>query len=153
MNKKDVLSIVGGVVVLVLIIIILGIGFGIWKVGQYQKGVSVLTDKTGYANGDSLKVKIENRLGEKICFSSCYPYYFEKKISESMWKSYSYSDCEAINLVENCINPKEVKAFELVLPTLEKTSHRLAIPVCIECNPQEPFRQEQWFYSDEFTVN
>jgi len=145
MANKNPLKIVVGVVILILILIILGLGFS-------QKQVNVLTDKIEYANGDTLKVKVANNLNESICFSSCYPYYFERKETMAEWRSYDYSTCPTENLNEKCLEPKQIKAFELVLPLLQKGAHRIAIPACVGCNIQEEFKQDKWFYSNEFTI-
>lgn len=110
----------------------------------------VITDKNEYNKGGGLKVKIENNLEESICFSSCYPYYFEKKIVR--WKTYPYIECPFDDLVEVCISPKQVKAFELIVPSLEEGNHRLAIPACIGCNLNQLFESDSWFYSNSFVV-
>lgn len=150
MDKKEPLKIIIEIVILVLIIIILGIGFSFWKIGRHQKSVSVATNQKEYVIGDTLKIKIKNNLEKNICFSSCYPYYFEKKNTETEWMGYNYPNCPNDNLNETCIGSKQIKAFEFILPALEKGVHRIAIPICVGCKMQEAFRDDQWFYSNEF---
>ncbi len=145
-EKKDFLIIIAGLGLLALIIILAVIG------GSWEKEVSVITDQNLYEIGAALKVKIENDSGEKICFSSCYPYYFEKKDEE--WIGYDYEACPHDNLVEKCIGPEDIKAFELNIPPppLKKGVHRLVIPACIGCSFNETFKESQRFYSNEFIV-
>lgn len=146
MKKKEFLIIGAGLVALAIIIII-----GILVPKKVPGEVKVITDKKEYKMGDALKIKIENNLREKICFSSCFPYYWEKKQGEE-WKGYPYVDCPTPNLVEKCSDPKQIKTFELTVPFIETGTHRLAIPICIECNLQEAFKGSQWFYSNDFIV-
>lgn len=114
--------------------------------------VKISTEKTEYQTGEALRVKIVNDLNKEICFSSCFPYYLERE-NEEGWKNYLYNDgCESGDLVERCVNPKEIKAFELVLPTLKEGTHRLAVPACLGCAIQETFKKDQWFYSNPFIV-
>ena len=139
-----------GMLVLLLIIVVFAIGYRVWWVDN-QKTIWVSTDNSEYTAGQNLKVKIKNNFEEeKICFSSCYPYYFEKK--NGKWESYNYSDCEIEDKIEKCLNPKETKAFELVLPDLKGGTLRLAIPICKGCNVFETFQANQWLYSNEFTI-
>lgn len=140
--KKRFLIVFIGLIVLVVIIFIVVFSL-------FQK-VNVITDKKEYQPGDNLRVKIKNNLGKNICLSSCYPYYFEKK--EEGWESYPYGDCPDTNLVENCINPRQTKAFETVIPSITTGLYRLALPACLGCNLQEKFREDEWFYSREFII-
>ena len=145
MEKKKFLIIGVGITILVIIILI--------ALLLPQKGsVNIITDKTEYKLGDILKVKIENNSGKTICFSSCYPYIFERKNGE--WESYHYVDCLDKDVTKICVGPKKIKAFELSVPFLliEKESHRLAIPACIGCNFNEEFRENQKLYSNDFII-
>ncbi len=142
--KREFLIIGTGIAVLAIIILI---AFLLPSEGQ----VSVITDKSEYEASKVLKVKIENDSRKSICFSSCYPYYLEKK-KEGKWKDYSYADCLTDNLVEKCISPGEVKAFELTLPLIDAVSHRLAIPACVGCSINEMFEEDERFYSNEFII-
>ena len=72
MEKKKFLIIGAGIAVLVIIALIVLL--------FPQKGlVNVITDKSEYQLGGILKIKIENNSRKTVCFSSCYPYLFEKK--------------------------------------------------------------------------
>jgi len=145
MEKKNFLIIGAGLIALAVIILV-----AVLTSSKVPEEVNVITEKTEYKTGDVIKVKIENNLKENICFSSCYPYYLEKKDGE--WKSYNYMDCPNSDLVKDCIDSRQVKAFELTAFSLKEGLHRLAISVCIGCNLEEVFREDQKFYSNEFIV-
>lgn len=144
MKKKEFLIIGVGIVALVAIILIAFLIFS-------NNNIKVITDKSEYEAGQALKVKIENNSRKNVCFSSCYPYFLEKK-KEEKWEEYLYSKCLTDNLVEICVNPKEVKAFELTLFSMDGGFHRLAIPACVGCNVSEIFQEDKRFYSNEFIV-
>lgn len=145
MNKKDILVILAGLILLGLIIL------AVFLIPpEVSEEVNVITDAKEYGIGDVLKVKIENNLKENICFSSCYPYNIEKKNGE--WNSYSYEDCVGSNLNENCIDSRQVKAFEFIIPSIYAGSHRLVVSACIGCNVDEMFKQGQKFYSNDFLI-
>jgi len=145
MNKKDILIILAGLVLLGIIILA---AFLIPP--NVSEEVNIITDAEEYRVGDVLKVKIENNLRENICFSSCYPYNIEKENGE--WSSYHYENCLNNNLNENCIGPRKIKAFELVIPSIGAGSHRLGISACIGCSADEAFEQGQKFYSNNFLI-
>lgn len=117
-----------------------------------SSGLEITTEMEGYDKEDLLKVKIVNKTDKDICFSSCYPYYLEREKEEG-WKSYSYSNCSDENLAVACIVSKDVKAFELVLPPTIEGSHRLAIPICYDCDEGDNFEAQKKFYSNEFIIN
>lgn len=145
MEKKKFLIIGTGITILVIIILI--------ALLLPRKGlVNIITDKNEYALGAILRVKVENNSRESICFSSCYPYIFERK--DGGWESYRYEDCPKEDLVETCVSPKQIKAFEITISSLlmEKGSHRLAIPTCIGCNFNDMFREDQKLYSNDFII-
>jgi len=144
MKKEDFLIILVGMSILVLVILL-----SIF-IPRNVESVNVLTDNENYDIGDSLKVKIENKTENNICFSSCYPYYFEKK--ESAWNNYRYQKCLKDDIVENCVRPNEVKAFEVKIPSLEKGTHRMVIPLCTECDLNNSFNENERFYSNEFII-
>ncbi len=145
MNKKDILIILTGLIVLGLIILA-----AFLIPSNVSEEVNIITDAKEYRIGDVLKVKIENNLKENICFSSCYPYNIEKKNEE--WDSYRYEDCLNSNLNENCIDSREIKAFEFVIPSIDTGFHRLGISACIGCNVDEIFKQGQKLYSNDFLI-
>ncbi len=144
MNKKDFLIILAGLIVLGLIVL------ASFLVPQVPEEVNIITDANEYGMGDMLKVKIENNLKKSICFSSCYPYNIEKKNGE--WNGYSYGDCSNSNLNENCIDSRQVKAFEFTIPFIEAGAHRLGVSACIGCNVNQTFREDQKFYSNDFLI-
>jgi len=152
MKKKSIL------IILLIIIAILVIGCLAWKGYKASKGqggqaeLSISTYQQEYNANENPKIKIENKSAESICFSSCYPYYLDKKDGTS--KSYTYSSCPHEDVVENCINPDQVKAFELILDHMgaEKGLHRIAVPACVGCALNQNFRQDKFFYSNEFVI-
>ena len=148
MNKrnKNILMLIGGITALVLILIISSLVPRRTLVGKTK----IITDRNEYKTGDILKVEIKNGLKTGICFSSCYPYYFEKK--DGTWKSFQYMTCPKEDLVEKCADSRQVKAFELSLSNVNKGIYRLAIPTCVGCNLQDKFRKDKWFYSNEFIL-
>ena len=146
MEKKNFLVIGAGLIALAAIILV-----AVLTLPKVPEEVNVITEKTEYKIGDIIKVKIENNLKKNICFSSCYPYYLEKKGEE--WKSYNYIDCPNSDLVKDCIDSRQVKAFELTVSSLEEGLHRITISACIGCNLEEVFREDQKFYSNEFIIN
>lgn len=122
-----------------------------WKGYQMEKGgVLITTDKTEYEAGGTLKVKIKNNFGKQICFSSCYPYLLESK--NENWESYKYAECQEFNGNGHCLRAGDLKAFELTLPGIIKDPQRLAIPICLSCKNEDPFREDKRFYSNEFLI-
>lgn len=148
MKNKKLIFIISAVLAILVVIVLVGIySFEMNKPGE----INVKTEKTAYQTGEALKVKIENNLRKNICFSSCYPYYFEKK--DGKWISYHYDSCPNSNLAENCLKPKQVKAFEIIIPSInEEGIHRLALPACLGCNLEEKFREDKWLYSNDFVI-
>ncbi len=148
MNKrnKDILILAVGLIALFLIIMV----SSLISPKTSVKEAKITTDKNEYPIEAVLKVKIENDLKTDICFSSCYPYYFERK--DEAGKNYQYINCPDEDLAEECTNSSQIKAFELTVPPIEKGVYRLAIPACVGCNLYDKFRKDQWFYSNEFTI-
>lgn len=149
MKKEDFLIIGAGLVILALIILISFILPSGSKEEPLEE-VKIIIDNGSYNVGDSLKIKIENNLREEICFSSCYPYYFEKKNGD--WTDYNYVPCPDGNTNEYCIDSKGVKAFELVIPEVKEGTHRIALSACLGCNFNESFEEDKRFYSNPFTI-
>jgi len=145
MKKKKFLIIGAGITVLVIIVLIA-------LLFPEEGLVNVITDKNEYELGGILKIKIENNSRKTICFSSCYPYLFERKNGE--WEGYHYIKCLSEDIAKICISPKDIKAFELSVPLfpIKEGSHRLAIPACIGCDRNERFEENQKFYSNDFII-
>lgn len=140
-------------IILIIILILVIVGGLVWKGYKIKKGeATIATYKTEYLEGENPKMKIENNSREKICFSSCYPYYLEN--NNGGFKSYKYGSCPKDDIVENCIEPGQAKVFELLLDKIkiEKGTHRIAVPACIGCIFQEEFRKDKFFYSNEFII-
>jgi hypothetical protein len=154
MNKKLLITIL----IAIILFGILGIaGWLAWRNYLRQK-VNILTDKTEYQQGESLKVNIKNNLIKNICFSSCYPYYLEREKSEPssptrIWEIYLYSECDQEDLNEKCIEPGKTKVFEInLLEYIEVGFHRIALPVCAGCKVGEKFKESKRFYSNKFLI-
>lgn len=144
------------IIILLVILIILIIAGLTWQGYILNKeGASVVTSKTEYNQEENPKVTITNNSKEKICFSSCYPYHLERNSGGNEgFKSYQYGSCSKKDVADICIEPNEVKAFELILDGLitEKGLHRIAVPACISCALQENFKKDEWLYSNEFVI-
>ena len=139
------------VIILIAISVILIVGLLAWRGYKIKKEEATITTyKTEYLKGENPKVKITNNLRERICFSSCYPYYLES--NNGGFKAYKYGSCPKDNVVETCIKSGQIKAFELILDKVEtkKGIYRIAVPACIGCALQENFREDMFFYSNEF---
>jgi len=147
---KKIIGVSIGVLVLIIIIVFVLFMVPRGEKKEEKSGVGVSPEKLQYKIGESLKVRIENNSEEKLCFSSCYPYYFERK--NGKWQAYEYSDCPEQNLVKSCIGAEAIKAFEIILPEIKQGIHRLAVPVCVECQNEKVFNEEKWLYSNEFDI-
>lgn len=146
MNKSDFLIIIAGLIILSIIITLSFIVPRNTETGS----VKINTDNGDYSIGDKLRIKIENNLEEKICFSSCYPYYFEK--NEGSWNNYRYEECFEEDIINDCVDPDDIKAFELEIPTIKTGIHRIALPACIGCGFKDLFNENNRFYSNDFII-
>ncbi len=134
-----------------LIVLILVLGMSKENSVSEEIDVKVVTDKEEYVGGkDILKVKIENISQERICFSSCIPFYLKKK--DDGYKGFDYNECSREDIAEKCIDPAEVKAFAIDLPSEVRGEYLLAIPACVGCNIRQIFREDQKIYSNEFVI-
>lgn len=150
MKKEDFLIIGTGLIILTAIIIASFLLPSKTPEQEKSEDIEIITDYGIYKIGGSLKVKIENNLDKDVCFSSCYPYYFEKKNED--WENYNYQNCPDSDSAQYCVSAKQVKAFELIIPAVEEGVHRLAISACLACNYSELFKEEQKFYSNTFII-
>lgn len=152
MEKKDILLIVFGIIILAAIVAAAYLIPSEQPRGEWTelKGVKILTDKGEYSPGEPLRVKIENNSEERVCFSSCYPYYIQRK--NGKWENYRYADCPKEDVVDNCVDPESKKAFELNLPSISEGPHRLAVGACLNCELKELFKKEENFFSNRFFV-
>lgn len=141
MNKKNLI-----ILLVVLVILIVSFGTLFWK----RQKVEIITDSRIYENSEKMKLKIKNLSLKNICFSSCYPYYLEKK--NGQWQSYHYESCPKTDLSEKCLKRFEVKAFEISLPESQQGLYRILVPACLDCQEGEVFQEAEKFYSNEFTI-
>jgi len=144
-------------VILIIIVLVLITGCVAWKGYQIKKGKErgasiISTYQTEYAEGENPRIKINNNTDKTICFSSCYPYYLEKDDGSS--QAYNYGSCPYADVAQPCMKPGDVKAFEILLDKMkiDKGTHRIAVPACVDCALQESFRRDEWFYSNEFVI-
>lgn len=150
MKKKNfLLVILGGILLMIIVLFSLP---ALRFTDAEKEGISVLTEKVKYFPEEDLRVKVDNQRDEVLCFSSCYPYYLQKKNSKNEWDTFSYVACQKEDIVTQCIEPKKSKTFETVLPYLANGVYRLAISACLGCNINDKFEEEKKFYSNEFIV-
>ncbi len=141
------------ILMVIALAVIFSIGLALmygWKSPITLKIATAITDKKSYSTQDSISVEIKNNLSKGFCFSSCYPYYFEKKTTG--WKGINYSECQEKNVADNCVDAKKVKAFQISSPGLDAGIYRLAISVCLGCSVSQAFKEDRWIYSNEFMV-
>lgn len=137
--------------IIIIIAIIAVLAFSIAYFKFFVDRIPVVLEKQEYRAGEDGKVKIANNSGGKICFSSCYPFYFEKEAGGE-WKAENYSGCKKEDLAEKCLDQNSIKAFQFVFPGLESGQYRLAIPVCDSCNEGDKFIRSKWIYSNNFKI-
>ena len=148
LGKKELIFLVVGFLILL-------IGLAGWFYG-WKKQVSIDTQKTEYAKDESLlRLNIKSYTPIKICFSSCYPYYIQKK--DGVWKDYPLAKCEEQNVATDCVDFFGTIGRGIELSQwrdfLESDFHRLALPACIGCNAGDPFKADKTFYSNEFKID
>jgi hypothetical protein len=146
MKNKKLLQII----IITAIIVLFAISIIYFKITAGKTGV--VMDKTGYKVDEEGRVKITNSFSEIICFSSCYPFYFEKE-NNGIWESIAYNSCETEDFAEKCLESRKVKAFKFTFPGLEAGNYRLAIPVCDNCKEGDKFSSSKWIYSNAFIIN
>ena len=134
------------IIILITILLILG---WVW----YNNQVIVKTDRTEYQKQEPLRVVIRNNSEDSLCFSSCYPYYLEKK--DEGWRSYEYGICQEADVVETCIDSKDSKTFGIPLNaySIKSGIYRIAIPACINCEIGKIFQEDKKFHSNRFDIS
>ena len=106
--------------------------FSSWLIWKLQTtNVLVFTDRAEYEKRKNLIVAIQNNFQENICFSSCYPYFLEKKKGYWEWDGYRYGVCDKEDINTSCIESNQVKAFEIELSWARTGLNRLVIPVVL----------------------
>jgi hypothetical protein len=138
-------------VLIAVTVILIAAGFffllsALWS----TSAIIVSTDKQEYGKQDVLKIAVKNDSGESVCFSSCYPYLFEKKNGE--WSLYDYSECQKSDVNVFCLPGHQSKFFEIDLPAIASGIHRLGLPVCLNCKSQDNFREDEMLHSNEFSI-
>lgn len=143
-NKKLLL------IILITAIIVLFASSFIYFKFSASKTIAVM-DKAEYKANEDGRIKIRNGFSGKICFSSCYPFYFDKENSGT-WQSVKYDRCSKDDLAEKCVDINRIKAFKFVFPDLEAGNYRLAIPVCNNCSENDKFISNEWIYTNTFKI-
>ncbi len=137
------------IIIIVFIVLVLLVAFFL-NSSRVPGEVVIITDKTGYALGETLIMNINNNLAENICFSPCSLGLLEKK--NAQWETYLYEECKKADECLEIIEPRQVRAFEFDISMIEFGLHRIVMPACINCRPGDDFREDQIFYSNEFTI-
>ena len=139
-----------------MLVIILALIFSIgltliygWK--SPLKTGTALTDKAEYGLQEPIKVEIKNNTGGAICFSSCYPYYVERK-NNADWKRDDYPGCAEKDVAKSCVGSRQTKAFQISDAGLAAGTYRLAISVCLRCSESQDFKIGRWVYSNAFII-
>lgn len=148
-------------IIVIIILIVLALIIAIYAsnmkpkvsepINETQAESAAIIEKDSYSMEENGRVKITNKTEGKICFSSCFPYYLEVKKGEE-FESYSYLNCDTPDVVEKCLDPLGSETFEFSFALLEEGIHRLAIPLCLDCNEGEDFKEEQRLYTNEFNL-
>lgn len=148
--KKNLIILIG----FILLIIAIGMIFSLEKNKSEKNSLVAITHRNEYQMEEKIIVNIENKFKKRVCFSSCAPYTLENK--ENNWKDYfDPSYCTESNINKFCLEPLQVKAYEIDLravPDLKKGIHRIGLSVCIDCKGNESFREDKRFYSNEFSI-
>jgi len=114
-------------------------------------GVLIRMDRPAYQPGEKARVTVVNRLwNSEVCFSSCYPYFYQKK--NGVWREYLYRDCNFEDKIVKCVKPFQKKVFQTTVPSIVEGEYRISVPVCAGCNLGTVFREENRFYSEIFRV-
>lgn len=134
-----------------VLILVAGAGFLLGRKSG-QSVISVDLAQQNYEKGEQVELTIRNNTSEQICFSSCFPYYLQRRKNDK-WVTYDYPSCSDEDLSTSCISPSQVKKFRL---TLEKyvraNSHRFAIPIFKGGEKGEKFEETERIYSEPFEV-
>jgi hypothetical protein len=112
--------------------------------------VVLMTDKFEYVEGENPKIKISNNTEETVCFSSCYPFYLERKDEE--WARYKYDICDKEDRASYCIEAKGNKTFEVLTPYAEPGIHRIQVSACLSCEIGQNFVIGENYYSNDFKI-
>lgn len=136
--------------ILITLIVVLIIAFLGYLYFKSIPEVVLITDRFEYIEGESPKVTISNNTEETICFSSCYPFYLERKNDE--WVSYRYNKCKKEDVATYCINKGEKKTFEISAPYAEPGVHRIHVSACLGCIAGQKFYTDKEYYSNDFKI-
>lgn len=116
-----------------------------------NREVVIEVEREAYSVGDPMRVVVKNGLlNSEICFSSCYPYFFQKK--NDLWEEYSYHNCDFEDKIVKCVKPLRRKVFQTSVPNILNGTYRISVPVCENCSLGTVFSEEDRFYSNEFEI-
>jgi len=140
-----------GIIIIILVLLILVLIFAfLLKTSQSQE-VIITTDKTEYGLNEVLTITVKNNLTDSICLSPCSLGLLEKK--NGQWEIYDYEECKKPDECLERIEPKQAKSFEFDIYATEPGLHRMVLPSCINCQLGDDFREDERFYSNEFTIS
>lgn len=122
-----------------------------WGQRSIQPEVAVELSRQIYNEGEEITVTVRNNSFKQICFSSCYPYYLQKK--DGGWQSYDYSQCPEEDLNIPCLDSNEEKTFQFNLQQkIQQGPHRVAIPINKDGTQGESFEEDFKAYSEPFEI-
>jgi len=134
-----------------LVLIVIGATAFYFGRSSNQDDLSVKLSKQIYSRGEGVTVTVRNNSLQQVCFSSCFPYYLQKKDGE--WQSYGYPECPEEDVNIPCLSAGEKKTLRFALEKEIKTGlHRIAIPINKGGEKGESFEEEKRIYSDPFDV-
>jgi len=135
----------------ILALLLIGVVAFYWGQRSKQGDISTRLSKQIYNRGEEVRLTIRNNTFQQACFSSCYPYYLQKKNEE--WSFYNYPNCPDQDSNLPCISPGEKKTFSFDLEKkIESGIHRIAIPINKKGKKGEEFAEDKKVYSDPFDV-
>jgi hypothetical protein len=135
------------IIVLIALFVVLFLGY------LYLRStpeIALVTDKFEYIEGEYPKIKISNNTEETVCFSSCYPFYLERKDGE--WVRYEYDKCREEEKANYCIEAGGSKTFEILTPYAEPGIHRVHVSACLSCEEGQRFMIGENYYSNDFKI-
>jgi len=116
-----------------------------------NREVTIRLDAANYGKGEEMLITIKNNFwSSEICFSSCYPYFIQRKNGD--WGEYKYKNCIFEDRIVKCLNPGETKTFRTSVPNLAPGIYRISLPFCRNCSLGTVFQEEERCNSDLFEI-
>lgn len=135
----------------VVALILIGITAFFWGQRSSQPPVSIELNKQMYNRGEEIRITVRNNSFGQICFSSCFPYYLQRK--DKNWHSYDYPSCPEKNMNIPCLSSGQTRKFKFELgQSLQDGLHRIAVPINKKATAGEGFEEDQKVHSPPFEV-